>query len=122
MDLYHVWCDLKPGEDDLQFVGDLRAYLDLLQARGALVGYRIARRKLGLSPDGFGEFHIMIEFHDLAQLDAAFRQAARREGEVDARHWAMNQRVTGARFALYRDFPDPDRPAPEGPAAESPET
>ena len=33
--------------------------------------YRITRRKLGLGPAEFLEFHITLEVTDLAQLDAA---------------------------------------------------
>ena len=36
------------------------------------------RRKLGLGPSTLGEFHIVIEVRDLAQLDAAFGTAASR--------------------------------------------
>ncbi|MEZ5559889.1 MAG: DUF6614 family protein [Pseudomonadales bacterium] len=111
MDIYHIWCDLQPGQDDLEFVRATRAYLDHLQARGALHGYRITRRKLGLAPADLGEFHMMLEFTDLAQLDDAFGRAAARRDPVEALHRAVNQRVQGARFALYRDFPDPGRDA-----------
>jgi hypothetical protein len=53
-----------------------------------------------------GEFHIMIETKDLAQLDNAFRAAATRSGEVEKLHAGVYSRVTNARFGLARDFPD----------------
>ncbi len=109
MDYYHIWCDLKPGESDLGFADDLARYFGGLKSRGLIEAYRLTRRKLGLSPDGFGDFHIIIETRDLAQLDAAFRHVAARAGETEARHAAVYRAVSGARFALYRDFPDPER-------------
>jgi hypothetical protein len=56
-----------------------------------------------------GEFHIMIETEDLAQLDRAFAHVASRTEPVESRHFAVNALVRDARFALYRDFPDPVR-------------
>lgn len=31
MDVYHVWCDLKPGTSDLEFARDVQTYLSSLQ-------------------------------------------------------------------------------------------
>lgn len=109
MDWYHIWCDLKEGVDDLAFAGAVDAYLGHLKATGLIEEHRLARRKLGLAPEWSREFHIMIGTRDLTQLDAAFRHAARRSGEVEALHSAVYGAVRNARFALYRDFPDPER-------------
>jgi len=109
MDLYHGWFDLKPGVGDVEFAAHLAAYLDRLKADGRISGWRLARRKLGLAPDGFGEFHVMIEVEGLAQLDDAFTAASARAEPVESLHHAVNSRVANARFALYRDFPDPHR-------------
>lgn len=109
MDLYHIWCNLKPDVSDLEFCESANAYLDRLRELGRIEGFRITRRKLGLGPSDLGEFHIMIEVKDLAQLDAAFREASAREGEVEMLHAAVNQRARDVRFALYRDFPDAHR-------------
>lgn len=106
MDLYHIWCDLKDGREDLNFAAAVKAYLDHHKAGGRLERWRLSRRKLGLGPDGLGEFHIVIETNDLAQLDLAFLAAKERSGEVQALHAAVYSRVTNAKFALERDFPD----------------
>ena len=66
-------------------------------------------RKLGLGPSSLGEFHVTVETDDLAQLDAAFQLVARRSGEVEGLHAAVNQFAQNLTFALYRDFPDPVR-------------
>ena len=109
MDIYHGWCDLKDGVSDMEFATAFSAYLDSLKARGAIERYRLTRRKLGLGPAHLGEFHFMIETRNLAQLDEAFRLAARREEPIEGAHFAVNKLVQNVQFALYRDFPDPER-------------
>lgn len=106
MDIYHIWCDLKPGQSDVDFSDNLARYLGHLEAQDAIAGWRLTRRKLGLAPSELGEFHIMIEARDLAQLDAAFARVATRSEPVEALHFAVNSMAANARFALYRDFPD----------------
>jgi hypothetical protein len=106
VDIYHIWCNLKPELSDRAFGEHLSAYLGHLQEQGLIAGWRLTRRKLGLGPAELGEFHIMIEVRDLAQLDAAFARAAARREPVEGLHFAVNSMVKDARFALYRDFPD----------------
>jgi len=106
LDIYHIWCDLKPGVKDTDFLSHARAYFEHLQSEKRLVAYRITRKKLGLAGAELGEFHIMLEFESLAHLDQAFEHVAARTGEVESFHHAVNSKVTNARFALYRDFPD----------------
>lgn len=106
MDIYHIWCNLKPGLSDSAFSERIGAYLGHLEEQGAIAGWRLTRRKLGLAPPELGDFHIMIEVRDLAQLDAAFARAAARRDPVEGLHFAVNSMVSDARFALYRDFPD----------------
>lgn len=86
MDIYNAWFDLKPGVSDIEFCDRLRAYMDCLTADGVMRGWRLMRRKLGLSAAAVGEFHLMMEFSDLGQLDAAFRLvgARRDSGRIAA--------------------------------------
>ena len=109
MDIYHAWCDLKPGVTDIRFCDQVTAYLGHLRQRGLIESWRLTRRKLGLGQPGLGEFHLMIETRDLAQLDAAFTHVAGRAEPVEGFHFGVNSLVENARFALYRDFPDPFR-------------
>lgn len=106
MDIYHVWCDLKPGVGDLTFSEKVAAYLGRLKGDGLIGGWRLTRRKLGLAPDGFGEFHLMIEVRDLRQLEDAFERVSGRREPIESVHFGVNSLVQNARFALYRDFPD----------------
>ena len=109
MDIYHVWCDLRPGVSDLTFAENVAGYLGRLKSDGLVEAWRLTRRKLGLAPDGFGEFHLMIETRNLAQLDDAFQHVSGRREPVESFHFAVNSLVQNARFALYRDFPDAHR-------------
>ena len=109
MNIYNVWCDLKPGIGDLDFQRKLAAYLGHLQDEKLIISWRLTRRKLGLGPSTIGEFHIAIEVRDLAQLDAAFGRVASRAEPVEGAHFGVNSLVQNATFALYRDFPDPER-------------
>ena len=109
MDLYHVWCDLKPGVKDTAFCEGVATYLGHLKSEGLIAEWRLTRRKLGLGPSDLGEFHLLIEVKDLAQLDAAFGRVASRKEPVEGFHFGVNSLVQNARFALYRDFPDPVR-------------
>jgi hypothetical protein len=109
VDLYHIWCNLEPGSSDLEFCEAVDRYLGALRAVGRIAGHRISRRKLGLGPRELGEFHVVIEFEDLAQLDHAFREVSTRHGPIEALHHAVNQHARDLTFALYRDFPDGHR-------------
>lgn len=109
MDIYHIWCDLKPGVRDVDFVAKARSYLDSLRQSGSLSAFRITRRKLGLGLPELHEFHLMLEFENLTQLDSAFGTVASRTDPVESLHHAVNSQVSQVKFALYRDFPDPGR-------------
>ena len=109
MDVYHIFFDLRPGMRDVALCAAVDAYLGRLRDEGRIASFRILRRKLGLGPRELGEFHVMVETRDLAQLDDAFRSVSTRAGVVEELHAAVNQQVQGLTFALYRDFPDPQR-------------
>ncbi len=109
MDIYHVYCDTKPGIADLAFVAAIDRYMIHLRDGGKIHGWRLTRAKLGLGLKGMGDWHLMIEVRDLAQLDAAFHHVASRADPVEGHHHGVNSLVTNVTFALYRDFPDPVR-------------
>ncbi len=109
MDIYHVWCNLKPGVKDLDFVASAQSYLQALKDQAQLESFRITRRKLGLGPSHFPEFHLTLEFLNLGQLDEAFSEVSARTEPLESFHHAVNSKVTDVQFALYRDFPDSRR-------------
>jgi hypothetical protein len=109
MDIYNCFVSLKDGVSDIAFADAVATYLGGLKDDDKIVSWRLMRRKLGLGPKELGEFHLMIEVEGLAQLDAAFQLVSTRAGEVEVRHHGVNSLVQSATFALYRDFPDPQR-------------
>lgn len=109
MDIYHIWCNLKPGIGDLDFVKDVSAYLDNLRETDLIHSYRIMRAKLGFRPPQLREFHITVEFENLEQLQSAFDTVSTRTDPVESLHHAVNSKVQDVYFALYRDFPDAAR-------------
>lgn len=50
-----------------------------------------------------------MEFADLGQLDRAFAEVSTRRDPVEGLHHAVNSKIARVSFALYRDFPDPQR-------------
>jgi hypothetical protein len=105
-DIYHVYCDTKPGVRDTLFCERLGAYFAHLRERGLIAGWRITRAKLGFGLRAMGDWHIMIELRDLAQLEAAFQHVAGRDEPVEGLHHGVNSLVANPVFALTRDFPD----------------
>jgi hypothetical protein len=109
MNIYRAWCGLKPGITDIAFSESAAKYLDHLHTKGMIESWRITRRKLGLGQPELGDFHLMIEVKDLTQLDRAFDHVAERSEPTEGFHFGVNSLVQNVRFALYRDFPDPQR-------------
>jgi hypothetical protein len=106
MDIYHGWFDLKPDVSDITLADSLARYMGHLQDQDLIAGWRLTRRKLGLGIASLGEFHVMIEVRNLAQLEDAFARVASRREPVEGFHFGVNSLVRNAQFALYRDFPD----------------
>jgi len=106
MNIYQAFFTLKHGVHDMDFVAGLDAYMGYLKERGDIVSWRLMRRKLGLGPKEMGDWHLMMEFDGLAQLDQAFGHVATRTGDVEAKHHGVNHMIDSVTFALYRDFPD----------------
>jgi hypothetical protein len=106
MDIYHAWCDLKPGVSDIAFSESVAGYMGHLKEVGLIEAWRLTRRKLGFGVKGLGEFHLMIEVKDLRQLEDAFERVAGRREPAEGFHFGVNSLVDNATFALYRDFPD----------------
>ena len=109
MDCYLASFSLQDGVKDGDFVADLEGYMAYLKQRELIESHRLLRRKLGLGPRPLGEFLLILEVRDMAQLERAFQHVGAREGEVEGRHFAVNSKVRDLFFALYRDFPDPFR-------------
>jgi len=70
--------------------------------------YRLTRAKLGFRSMNLPEFHIMMEFDNMQQLDDAMTSVIRNEENIEDAHVGFNQLVDveTIQHFLYRDFPD----------------
>lgn len=108
MDIYHIWANKEGDISDIDWVNNLKSFLDHLVSEGKMIDYRITRCKMGFrSIADMPEWHIMMEFTGMAQLDEAFKRVAPLEGELESKHKSFNQFVANdIQHALYRDWPD----------------
>jgi len=107
MDIYHIWADKDGDITDLEFVNNMKAFLEHLKSEGKMETYRITRCKMGFRSMDIPEWHIMMEFRNMAQMDSAFERVAPLEGELETKHRSFNQFVAdNIQHALYRDWPD----------------
>ena len=107
-DIYHIWADKKKGISDLDFANNMRKFLQHLVNEGKMNSFRITRMKLGFrSIQDLPEWHMMMEFDNMAQLDKAFDRVVPRKGELEKEHISFNKFVEdNIQHALYRDWPD----------------
>lgn len=108
MDIYHIWCDKDSNITDIDWVNNMKSFLDHLVSENKMESYRITRCKMGFrSIADMPEWHIMMEFRNMAQMDDAFKRVAPLEGELETKHKSFNQFVSGnIQHALFRDWPD----------------
>lgn len=108
MDIYHIWADKEGDISDLEWVNNMKQFLQHLVDEDKMVSYRITRCKMGFrSIANMPEWHIMMEFNNMGQMDEAFRRVAPLEGELEDKHRSFNQFVSGnIQHALFRDWPD----------------
>ncbi len=66
MDIYHVWADKQGDISDLIWVNNMKSFLDHLVNEGKMVSYRITRWKMGFRSMDIPEWHIMMEFNNMA--------------------------------------------------------
>jgi hypothetical protein len=108
MDIYHIWADKSDDISDIDWVNNMKGFLQHLVDEDKAVSYRVTRCKMGFrSIQDLPEWHIMIEFNDMTQLENAFKRVAPLEGELESKHKSFNQFVSGnIQHAYYRDWPD----------------
>ena len=107
-DIYHIWADKKKGISDLDFASNMRKFLQHLVDEGKMNSFRVTRCKLGFrSIQDLPEWHMMMEFDNMAQLEKAFNRVVPRKGELEKEHISFNKFVEdNIQHALYRDWPD----------------
>ena len=107
-DIYHIWADKKKGISDIDFAKNMRKFLQHLVDEGKMNSFRITRMKLGFrSIQDLPEWHMMMEFDNMAQLEKAFNRVMPRKGQLEKEHISFNKFVEdNIQHALYRDWPD----------------
>jgi hypothetical protein len=107
-DLYTIWANKEGDISDIDFVNNMRGFLQHLVDEGKMLSFRITRCKMGFrSVADMPEWFIIMEFKDMAQIDAAFHRVAPLKGELEDKHRSFNQFVAGdIQHALWRDYPD----------------
>jgi hypothetical protein len=106
MDIYHVWCDKKGNMPDAEWIDHMKSFLNQLADEGRMMSYRITRCKMGFRSMDIPEWHIMMEFNDMAQLESAFKRVAPQQGQLEVKHRSFNQFAENLQHAYYRDWPD----------------
>jgi len=108
MDIYHIFADHKEDIDSKYFVSKMRIFLDQMVEMGKIETYRITRMKLGFRSMDLPEFHIMMEFQNMQQLDDAMTAVIEDEKYIEESHVGFNSLVDTETIQhfLYRDYPD----------------
>ena len=107
-DIYHIFADHNENVNAKEFAIKMRKFLDQMVGMGRMNSYRLTRAKLGFSSMNLPEFHIMMEFDNMQQLDDAMTSVIRNEQNIDEAHIGFNQLVNTdtIQHFLYRDYPD----------------
>ena len=107
-DIYHIFADHNENVNAKDFAVRMRRFLDQMVAMGRMNSYRLTRAKLGFRSMNLPEFHIMMEFDNMQQLDDAMTSVIRNEENIEEAHVGFNQLVDveTIQHFLYRDFPD----------------
>ena len=105
MDIYHIWADKKGDITDTEWVSNMKKFLQQLVDERKMISFRVTRCKMGFRSLDIPEWHIMIEFNNMAQLEEAFQRVAPLEGELEDKHRSFNQFVgDNIQHAYYRDW------------------
>lgn len=108
MNYYHIWANPKEGVDAKDFALRMRKFLDQLVSMNRMHSYKLTRMKLGFRSIDLPEFHVIMEFKTMQQLDDAMTAILEDEQNIETVHVAFNQLVDSdtIHHALYRDYPD----------------
>jgi hypothetical protein len=107
-DIYHIFADHNENVDAKDFAYKMRKFLDQMVDMGRMQSYRLTRAKLGFRSMNLPEFHIMMEFINMQQLDDAMTSVIGNEKNIEEAHVGFNQLVDveTIQHFLYRDYPD----------------
>lgn len=105
-DLYHIWANKKGELSDHEWVSGMKKFLNKLVDEKKMNSFRITRCKLGFrSIQDLPEWHIIMEFDNMSQLENCFATVDKKQGDLEKAHQSFNQFVADdIQHALYRDW------------------
>lgn len=108
MNYYNIWANPKKEVDPTDFAVKMRLFLDKMVKMNKMSAYKLSRMKLGFRSIDLPEFHVLMEFKNLQQLDDAMTAILENNNNIEELHISFNQLVDAdtIQHALYRDFPD----------------
>lgn len=108
MNYYHIWADLKEGSNPKLFAANLKNFLDKLVFLEKMNSYSITRMKLGFRSMDLPEFHIIMKFKTMQDLDNAMTAVINDEESIENEHVSFNSMIDQEtiQHALYREYPD----------------
>ena len=110
MNLYHCMIELKSDAKALAFAAACTAWMEYLQSNGLIAGWRLMRRKFGLSSGAHTDFLLEVEVTGMAMLDDTFRALGRVTDEPALRRYEqMHAMIDSVQIGLYRPYPDPEQ-------------
>lgn len=107
MNLYHAMIEIKDGAQPLAFAAATGAWMDYLQQRGLIGGWRLLRRKFGLASGPHSDFILEVDVAGLAELDALFSAVSGIDEAGLQAYEKMHFMIATTQVGLYRPFPDP---------------
>ena len=106
MILYNVWFSFKSGSDEQAEIAKTRRFLDDLQSRAKLHGYRLMKNRGSQERSKLPTYQVVAEFPDQAKLDFAMAEVAR-IGIHSGHHGAMIKNVSAFHVEIFEDLSAP---------------
>lgn len=103
MILYNVWFSFKSGSDETAEIGKVRRFLDDLQGRTKLHGYRLMKNRAPKEKSKLHAYHLMAEFADGTQMDQPFAEVGQ-IGIHSGHHGAMIENVDQFLVEVFDDL------------------
>ena len=106
MILYNVWFSFKSGSDEQAEIAKTRRFLDDLQSRAKLHGYRLMKNRAAKEKSKLHAYHLMAEFADDNQMGLPFAEVGQ-IGIHSGHHGAMIENVSNFMVEVFEDVPFP---------------
>ncbi|MGY6706316.1 DUF6614 family protein [Roseinatronobacter sp.] len=106
MNQYICMINLKPNAHPLAFARAAEQWFEGLKAAGKIAAWTLLRRKLRLAGPGYGDFIVIVELVDLAQLDMAFAHLADGDHDAARDYDQIHGMIDTVDVGLYRPYPD----------------